>query len=302
MLDKGLHTETYDGKTCLKEWADLSLNSQGDAASHRHLSHLMALFPYNQVSAYSNKAQEKRLYNAAVNSLHVRNATDVTGWSGGWKVNLFARALEGNEARKVFALMLKHSQSYVIAMSGQGGCYYNLWDAHSPFQIDGNFGYTSGVAEMLLQSYDGNIHLLPAIPTAWRSGNAKGLKAVGDFTVDQEWAEGAFVSARILNNQGQPLTLTVGRLPKDKTIAAKVNGMEVEVTRNSDDSFTIPTSSAGDIIELSVSDKPDGIEVNRAEYDKDSASSACYTLTGVRIDHITQKGIYIIGGKKTAVM
>ena len=302
VLDKGLHTETYDGKTCLKEWADLSLNSQGDAASHRHLSHLMALFPYNQVSAYSNKAQEKRLYNAAVNSLHVRNATDVTGWSGGWKVNLFARALEGNEARKVFALMLKHSQSYVIAMSGQGGCYYNLWDAHSPFQIDGNFGYTSGVAEMLLQSYDGNIHLLPAIPTAWRSGNAKGLKAVGDFTVDQEWAEGAFVSARILNNQGQPLTLTVGRLPKDKTIAAKVNGMEVEVTRNSDDSFTIPTSSAGDIIELSVSDKPDGIEVNRAEYDKDSASSACYTLTGVRIDHITQKGIYIIGGKKTAVM
>ena len=250
MLDRGLHTETHDGLTCLREWADLPLNSQGDAASHRHLSHLMALYPYGQVSAFTHDTESKRFYEAAVNSLLVRNATDVTGWSGGWKVNLFARALKGDEARNVFALMLRHSNSYVIAMAGQGGCYYNLWDAHSPFQIDGNFGYTAGVAEMLLQSYDGNLHLLPALPTAWKSGSITGLKAVGDFTVDQEWAKGTFVRARIRNNQGQPLTLTVGATPQQDMIAVSVNGERVTVTPNEDGSYTIPTSGVGDIIEL----------------------------------------------------
>ena len=248
VLDRGLHTEEYNGKTCLKEWAELSLNSQNDASNHRHLSHLMALFPYGQVSGFANDANGKHLFNAAVNSLLVRNATDVTGWSGGWKVNLLARALMGNEAREIFALMLKHSQSYVIAMAGQGGCYYNLWDAHSPFQIDGNFGYTSGVAEMLLQSYDGNVHLLPALPSAWTGGSIRGLKAVGDFTVDQEWKDCKFTRARIVNHQGMPLTVTVGLLPADASLSATVNGTEVGITDNGDGSFSIPTSAAGDII------------------------------------------------------
>lgn len=297
VLDKGLHTETYDGKVCLREWADLTLNSQGDAAGHRHLSHLMALYPYGQVSAYASDAEGKKLYKAAVNSLLVRNATDVTGWSGGWKVNLFARALKGNDARNVFALMLKHSQSYVIAMSGQGGCYYNLWDAHSPFQIDGNFGFTSGVAEMLLQSYDGNLHLLPALPTAWKSGSIKGLKAIGDFTVDQEWAERKFVCARIVNNQGQPLTLTVGLLPSKTTIAATVNGTEVEVTTNDDGTFTIPTSGAGDVIELTPVQIPDAITMNSVD---PSMIDNNYNLSGVKVDSINNRGIYIVNGKKIA--
>ena len=296
VLDRGLHTEAYNGKTCLREWADLSLNSQGDAASHRHLSHLMALYPYGQVSAFTDDAEGKRLYRAAVNSLRVRNATDVTGWSGGWKVNLFARALDGNEARKVFALMLKHSQSYVIAMSGQGGCYYNLWDAHSPFQIDGNFGYTSGVAEMLLQSYDGNIHLLPALPSAWKSGHIKGLKAIGDFTVDQEWADGAFTAARILNNQGQPLTLTVGLLPAKTTLAAKVNGKDVEVVTNSDGSFTIPTSTAGDEVELlPVKQEEDAITATSVGK---AVADSCYSLSGTKLNKPRKGDVYISNGKK----
>lgn len=300
VLDRGLHTETYNGKTCLREWADLSLNSQGDAASHRHLSHLMALYPYGQVSAFASDEEGKQLYQAAVNSLLVRNATDVTGWSGGWKVNLFARALKGNEARRVFALMLKHSQSYVIAMSGQGGCYYNLWDAHSPFQIDGNFGYTSGVAEMLLQSYDGNIHLLPAIPTAWKSGSIKGLKAIGDFTVDQEWTERQFVSARIVNNQGQPLTLTVGLLPAKMTIEATVNDIKVEVTTNSDGSFTIPTTTAGDVICLKPAQIQDAINPPPSTL---HLQPSTFNLLGVKVDSASaqRSGIYIVNGKKTAV-
>ena len=302
VLDKGLHTETYSGKTCLKEWADLSLNSQGDAAGHRHLSHLMALYPYSQVSAFSDDAQEKRLYQAAVNSLLVRNATDVTGWSGGWKVNLFARALRGADARSVFALMLKHSQSYVIAMSGQGGCYYNLWDAHSPFQIDGNFGYTSGVAEMLLQSYDGNIHLLPALPTsAWRSGSIKGLKAIGDFTVDQEWESRKFVRARIVNNQGQPLTVTVGLMPTKSTLAAKVNGEEVQVTTNPDGSFTIPTSAAGDVIELTPVQIPDAIGEIPADATPNVSRPFAYDLSGRKVAEKRPGGVYILDKQKMAV-
>ena len=221
----------------------------------------------------------------------------MTGWSGGWKVNLHARALEGNEARKVFALMLKHSNSYVIAMSGQGGCYYNLWDAHSPFQIDGNFGYTSGVAEMLLQSYDGNIHLLPALPTAWKSGHIRGLKAIGDFTVDQEWADGAFVSARIQNNQGQPLTFTVGMLPADMTVAAEVNGAAVSVTENADGSYTVPTSTAGDVITLTaMSRELVGIAATCSD---EAVSNGYYSLSGMKLDSIQHPGIYVIDGKKT---
>ena len=297
VLDRGLHTEEYNGKTCLKEWAELDLNSQGDASSHRHLSHLMALFPYSQVSAFTTDASEQLLYNATVNSLLVRNATDVTGWSGGWKVNLFARALKGDEARKIFALMLKHSQSYVIAMAGQGGCYYNLWDAHSPFQIDGNFGYTSGVAELLLQSYDGNVHLLPALPSAWTSGSVKGLKAVGDFTVDQEWNDSKFTRARIVNNQGQPLTVTVGLLPADMTLSATVNGTEVKVADNGNGSFSIPTSAPGDIVCLTATQASSSIARNICDT---GHSCHCYNLGGVEVDaNCQQKGIVIRNGKKT---
>jgi alpha-L-fucosidase 2 len=282
VLDKGLHTETYNGNTCLREWADLTLNSQGDAASHRHLSHLMALFPYGQVSAYATDEEDKKMFKAAVNSLHVRNSTDVTGWSAGWKVNLHARALEGNRAHNIFPQMLRHSTSYVIQMSGQGGCYYNLWDSHSPFQIDGNFGYTSGVAEMLLQSYDGNLHLLPALPTVWKNGRVSGLKAVGDFTVDQEWADGVLTAATIVNNQGQPLTLTLGKLPVGKTVQATVNEVQVKVTENASGSFTIPTAAAGDVVRLTLVDREEsGISPVSAD---DLQNERAYSLSGLPVN------------------
>ncbi len=306
VLDKGLHTETYNGKTCLSEWADLTLNSQNDAAGHRHLSHLMALFPYSQVSAYATDAEGKTLFQAAVNSLHVRNATSVTGWSGGWKVNLHARALEGNAAHDVFKLMLKHTGSYTIEMAGQGGLYYNLWDAHSPFQIDGNFGFTSGVAEMLLQSYDGDVHLLPALPSVWKQGHVKGLKAIGDFTVDQEWSAGKLTSATLTNHQGRELRITLpNRIDLDKEAIVCLNGQEVHPTLLNAETnlYSIPTRTAGDVITIDLTKQSTGIHRQSgsqpASHYGHNMRTEAYDLNGRLLSSSNQPhNIYIQSGKK----
>lgn len=300
VLDKGLHTEQYGGNTCLREWYDLTLNSQGDAAGHRHLSHLMALYPYNHVSGFASLPEDQKMFQAAVNSLHVRNATSVTGWSGGWKVNLHARALEGDQAHSYFALMLRHTGSYTIDMAGQGGCYYNLWDAHSPFQIDGNFGYTSGVAEMLLQSYDGNIHVLPALPSAWPEGSVKGLKAVGNFTVDTDWKDGKATLVRIENVAGE--RMLVGS-KVDLTTVSVTNQMgapvKVEVLDGAGTGCYYIESAAGDVITIDYTKKVDpNVGVKAPVFT--SANSPKYDLQGRPAANL-QQGVQIAEGSKILV-
>jgi alpha-L-fucosidase 2 len=216
---------------------------------HRHLSHLFGLHPGNQISP----VRTPELAAAARQSLLQRGDVS-TGWSMAWKINWWARLRDGNHAYKI----LKDGLTYINPRAeketmGGGGTYPNLFDAHPPFQIDGNFGATAGITEMLLQSHDGVLHILPALPDAWPSGNIAGIKARGAFEVNIAWLNGKFQKATIYSGLGglcrvrTDIPVKVLETSTDKT--GGINNPLTEVpsippSRKSPDAVLVPLKAA----------------------------------------------------------
>ena len=171
---------------------------------HRHVSHLFGLHPGHEISP----RLDPQYAAAARKTLEVRG-DEGTGWSKAWKINFWARLLDGDHAYRLYQELLKVST------------LNNLFDTHPPFQIDGNFGATAGIAEMLLQSQLGDVHLLPALPAAWRTGHVSGLVARGGFVVDMDWRDGRLTRARVLSRTGAPLKLRTNGPVTVKAISGK---------------------------------------------------------------------------------
>lgn len=246
----------------LQEWLD---DWDDPTDQHRHLSHLWGVYPGRQINAFDTPI----LFNAAKKSL-MNRGDHSTGWSMGWKVCLWARFLDGEMAHKLISEQLTPT----LAQKGtHGGTYPNMFDAHPPFQIDGNFGCTAGIAEMLVQSHTNAIHLLPALPKAWEKGTVKGLRCRGGFTIDELiWKDNKIIKVVVKSNLGGIL-----RLRTETRLCLDGNPLSVSTTLNEN-----PFIAAQKVLKPLVDAKAPLVTPQLKsyyEYDIPTTAGEVYTLT-----------------------
>jgi len=189
----------------LQEWKE-DWDARVKEQNHRHISHLYGLFPSDQIDPRTTP----NLANAAKITLNKRGDV-TTGWAIAWRINCWARLLDADRTYHILKLLLDPSRTYP-----------NMFDAHPPFQIDGNFGGANGIAEMLLQSQNGEIHLLPALPAAWPTGHVTGLRARGGATVEITWDKGTLTAVKLQSRAGGKFTIRYGQ--EMRSIAIPMNG------------------------------------------------------------------------------